>query len=115
MKIINQTKETEIAKDGRIADTLFSRMKGLLGRDHLDSGEALLITRCQSIHMFFMKFAIDAIFIDRNHCVVGLVRRIKPFRLSACFFKAVSVIECSAGTIEATHTEIGDKISLEGH
>jgi len=87
-------------------------MTGLLKRASLRPEEALVITRCQSIHMFFMRFAIDAIFVDRDHSVVGLVQNIKPFRLSPIFFKASSVIEVPPGVIVQSRTAIGDQITI---
>lgn len=113
MRIFNQSRQTVIAARATIADRMGSRMKGLLGRISLERDEALVITRCRSIHMFFMKFSIDAIFIDRNGCVVGLVRNIRPFQVSPCFFKADSVIECCPGVIDQTLTQINDRIILE--
>ena len=111
--IINTTKNTTIARNGAVADTFLSRMTGLLSRKTLLKDEALVITRCQSIHMLFMRFAIDAIFVDKNNCVVGLVKGIKPFRLSAVFFKASYVIEVPEGAIVQTETSLGDKVKIE--
>jgi len=111
--IINTTKNTVIARKGAVADTFLARMTGLLNRRSLEKGEALVITRCQSIHMFFMRFAIDAIFVDQNNCVVGLVNNIKPFRLSRIFFGARYVIEIPVGTIVQTDTLLGDTVKIE--
>ena len=111
--IHNTTKNTVIASKGAIANTFLSRMIGLLNRKLLSSGEALVITHCQSIHMFFMRFAIDAIFVDKNGYVVGLVQRIKPFQLSRIFFRASYVIETPEGGIVQTETSIGDKILIK--
>ena len=88
-------------------------MTGLLNRQSLPKDEALVITRCQSIHMFFMRFAIDAIFVDKDNCVVGLVKGIKPFRLSPIFFRSSYVIEVPEGVIVQTETSPGDKIKIE--
>lgn len=112
MKIFNQSKNVLIADQAALADTFWTRMKGLLGRPKLSAGEALIITRCQSIHMFFMRFAIDAIFVDKNNCVVGLLEGIKPFRLSPIFRRASYVIELRSGTIVATKTAVGDQLDV---
>lgn len=63
-----------------VADTFLSRMRGLLGRDGLPAGEGMLIMRCNAIHTFFMRFAIDAIFLDAGFKPVKTVRAIKPWR-----------------------------------
>ena len=111
--IINTTKNTVIAQDVRKADTFFSRMIGLLNKTSLLKGEALIITHCQSIHMFFMRFAIDAIFINKDDCVVGLVKNIKPFQLSPIFFRSSYVIEVPVGVIAQTATTVGDHIQTK--
>jgi len=110
--IRNLTQNTVIASHVNIAQTPPQRMKGLLGRSDFPQGEALVITHCQSIHMFFMTFAIDVIFCDANNKVVGLCHEIKPFHLSPIFFKASYAIELPAGTITTSNTKIDDQIQL---
>jgi uncharacterized membrane protein (UPF0127 family) len=112
VSIHNLTKNTVIATKGTVADRFLTRMIGLLSRPSLPPGEALIIKQCQSIHMFFMRFAIDAIFVDRKHCVVGLVKRIKPFQLSPIFFRSSYVIEVNLGTIVQSETSLGDTIKI---
>ncbi|MCK5580871.1 MAG: DUF192 domain-containing protein [Candidatus Omnitrophica bacterium] len=96
-----------------MADTAVSRLVGLLNRKHLPQEEALVITDCRSIHMFFMRFAIDVIFADKNKKVVGLVKNIKPFFMSPYFFRAYYAIEASSGVIELSKTQLGDSIVFE--
>jgi len=108
----NPLTQVIIANKVEIADNPLSRMKGLLGRKSLVEGEALVITGCNSIHMFFMCFAIDVIFVDRNWMVVGLTRRIKPFGLSPIFWRAEMAIELVAGSIDRTGVGLGQKLCL---
>jgi uncharacterized membrane protein (UPF0127 family) len=108
----NLTKNIILARRAIIADTFLSRMKGLLGKPPLKEDEALIITRCRSIHMFFMRYAIDVIFVGRENHVVGLVENIGPFRLSPVFWKAELAVELMAGTISATKTSDGDTLEL---
>lgn len=110
MKIINKTTDTVIALKGKMADTFFSRLMGLMNRAALFPEEALVITRCQSIHMFFMRFPIDVVFVDKRNCVVGVVERIQPFQLSPVFFKSSYVIELPEGAIARKKISIGDII-----
>jgi uncharacterized protein len=110
--ISNLTHNTRIASRVKIAKDPWARMKGLLGAKDFSPGEALIITHCQSIHMFFMKFPIDVIFCDRQDRVVGLCLDIKPFCLSPIFFKASYAIELPSGTITASQTQIGDQIKV---
>ena len=113
MKVINKSKSTVVAKEAKIADTFKTRCIGLLNRKTLPPNEALIVTRCQSIHMFFMRFPIDVIFVDKDDNVVGLVREIKPFRLSPIYFSASFAVEAAVGAIERSQTQLGDRIIFE--
>ncbi|MFH1458423.1 MAG: DUF192 domain-containing protein [Candidatus Omnitrophota bacterium] len=112
MKIINKTKNTVLAEEAVIADTLFKRLKGLLGRRYLREAEALLITPCNSIHTLFMHFAIDVVFVDKACKVVKTIPYLKPFRITRPYFKADFVLELPAGTIASSSTTPGDTLSL---
>lgn len=112
--IVNLTRDTVIASRIEIAQNPWGRMKGLLGRRDFPSQEALIITHCRSIHMFFMKFPIDVIFCDRQNKVIGLCERLKPFCLSPIFFKASYAIELPSGSIAASKTQTGDQVDLKG-
>ncbi|MCA9401515.1 MAG: DUF192 domain-containing protein [Candidatus Omnitrophica bacterium] len=111
--ILNQTQQTLLAENAKIADSFMTRMVGLLNRKFLSQGEALIITRCQSIHMVFMRFSIDAVFADKHDSVVGLVKNIKPYQFSSIFFKASYVIELPVGTIDRTKTGVGDLLQIQ--
>ncbi len=113
MIVKDLTRNVVLSSQAEIADTFFTRMRGLLGRSCLLEGQALVITHCNSIHMFFMKFSIDAVFLDRAGVVVGLVKNIKPFQLSPVFWTASRVIEFSAGTIARTPIALGDSIEIK--
>lgn len=112
MRIINHTQNSLIADQVRIADNFLSRLVGLLDRKEIQAGEALIITNCQQIHMFFMKFSIDVIFIDQRNIVVGLVENIAPFAMSPIFFQAHRSIELPPGAIAQTRTSLGDAIQF---
>ncbi len=113
VKIINLNQGTTLAEETVVAEGIFSRIKGLLGKKGLSQGEALIIKPCNSIHMFFMRFAIDAVFVDKNNRVVGMVKCLKPFTVSPIFLKARFVIELPANTIQESRTQVGDYISIE--
>lgn len=61
-----------------VANNFFKRAKGLIGRKGLPPGEGMLIPKCNAIHTYFMRFAIDATFLDRNNNVVKVVKNIRP-------------------------------------
>ena len=67
--------------DAEVAESAFERMRGLIGREGLEPGKGMLITKCNCIHTLFMRFAIDATFLDREGNVVRVVRGIRPWRL----------------------------------
>lgn len=113
MNVHNKTKKTIIANQAKRADSFWTRLVGLLRTPQLLTGEALLITSCQQIHMFGMKYALDVIFVDKNDVVVGLVENIAPGKLSRIFWKASYAIELPVGTITATQTQVGDQIIVE--
>lgn len=112
MVVRNLTKNIVLARHVNVADTFPARMTGLLNKSSLCEDEALIITQCRSIHMFFMRFAIDVIFVGKENCVVGFVENITPFRLSPIFWKAHYAVELRSGTIAATKTAVGDQLEL---
>ena len=73
-------RETVNGVDAEVAESAFERMRGLIGRKKLDPGRGMLITKCNCIHTFFMRFPIDATFLDRKGNVVRIVRGIRPWR-----------------------------------
>ena len=80
--------------DVEIAETLFERTRGLIGRNSLEPGKGLWIKHCNAIHMLFMRFPIDAIFLDKKGEIVKIVRNIRPWRFFVWGgWRADSVIE----------------------
>ena len=88
-----------------------SRNKGLLGRDRLDEGHALVIAPTNAIHTFFMQFPIDVVFVRRDGRVAGVRHAVKPWRI-ACAFSAHAVIELPAGTLARSGTVAGDTLII---
>ena len=80
-----------------VARTFWQRLKGLMGRERLPPGEGMLILKCNAIHTCFMRFAIDATFLDKHNQVVKVVRNIRPWRLFIWGgFRASKVLETAA-------------------
>lgn len=86
-----------------------TRRRGLLGRDGLDEGAALIIAPCQAIHTFGMRFAIDVVFVNKNGLVLKCCPAVKPGRLAGCL-TAFAVIELPAGAIDRSGTRVNDAI-----
>jgi len=79
-----------------LAETPFARLRGLLGRSGMPSGEGLLLRPAASIHTAFMRFTIDAVFLDRANRVVKVASDLRPWRTAACR-GARAVLELPAG------------------
>ena len=113
MKAVNLRTHNELATDVKVADNLFTRMKGLLGKKELPKGEALWIKPCFSVHTFFMKFPIDVIFLNKDNQIIASVSNLSPNRMTRLYLQSLSVLELPPGTINALNTAIGDKIEFE--
>jgi uncharacterized membrane protein (UPF0127 family) len=92
-----------------LAETSLARLRGLLGRSGLSSGEGLLLRPAGSVHTAFMKFAIDVVFFDRNLRVLKVVPELVPWRTAGCR-GARAVLELPAG--EANRRGIRAGVSL---
>jgi len=109
--LVNVTRNKCLATKLRIADSFFSRLKGLLGTDCLLEGTALLITPCSSVHAFGMTYPLDVLFIGVDHKVLKIATSLRPGRIAWCG-KGRYVVELPAGAIEASQTQVGDEIRL---
>ncbi len=110
MRIENQTKNTTLTENCTVANTFFTRLKGLLGKNALNSGEGLLLVGEKSIHTFFMAFPIDVIYIDMAKTVIRLDRNFIPNRIGKHVSQSAYILEVPVGTIDHTHTATGDKL-----
>jgi len=88
-----------------------SRRRGLLGRDTLDEGAALIIAPCNSIHTFFMRFAIDVVFVARDGRILKTYPRLVQWRI-AFSIGAFAVIELPVGAITLSESKPGDIMQL---
>ena len=103
-------------EDGRVvceqllvATRPLPRMRGLLGRGSLPSGEGILLCRAGSVHTFFMRFPIDVVFLDGEQVVVGIEPSLAPWRASGRR-GAKSVVELTAGECERRGVQVGDRL-----
>jgi uncharacterized protein len=101
-----------IAEKLDIADNFFLRFKGLLGRSSFEPGEGLMITKCRSVHMFFMRFAIDVLFCDSRNTIVAIKHVLRPWATSGVVWEADYVIELPAGTAAALALKSGDELRI---
>jgi uncharacterized membrane protein (UPF0127 family) len=110
MIIKNQTKNTILVTRGKVADTFFTRLKGLLGSRPLEGGEGLLLKNEKSIHTFFMTFPIDVVYLNHALEVIKIDPEMLPFRLGKYVSQSVYILELPSGTIQKTSTTIGDQL-----
>lgn len=94
----------------RVADTPWSRMRGLLGRPRPAPSEGMLFVPSRGVHTWFMKYPIDVILLDRNWKVVSLHPRLPPWKDTGLKRDARYALELPEGTIEETGTEMGDRL-----
>ena len=111
--VYNKTKETFIAFRVKVADSITSRLVGLLGKRSLKPDSGVWIVPANAIHTIGMLFTFDVILIDEDFKVVGLRELIRPFRITRPNFRAESVIEVPAHTIFRSRTEVGDQLVIE--
>jgi uncharacterized membrane protein (UPF0127 family) len=112
-RVSNPVRETVLAERCRLAHSLRDRTVGLLGTASLPTGHGLWIERSPSIHMFFMRYPIDAVFVDADDRVVRVVERLRPWRLVAWVRGARDCIELPAGSVRGTGTVAGDPLLRE--
>lgn len=93
-----------------VADWWWQRLRGLLGRPPLQSGQGLLLTPCRAVHMAGMKYPLDVVFLDRDGIVVALYHSLLPRRRTRWHARAHSALELPAGTLAATGTQEGDTL-----
>ena len=94
-----------------VADRPLTRLRGLLGRKALPPGDGLLLRPAAAIHTCFMRFPIDAVFLDSDLRVVGVAAHLKPWR-GAARRGARAVLELSAGESGRRRVEVGDRLLL---
>lgn len=96
-----------------VPESSFGRARGLLGRDGLEPDGGMLIDRAGSVHMFFMRFPIDVVFLARDRTVVGVRHRLAPWRVAGARH-AVASLELPAGRAAEVGVEKGDVLVFEG-
>ena len=114
----NVTRGTTLATSVEVATSFWARFMGLMGRSALLPDHGVWIAPGNGIHMFFMRFAIDAVFLSRRDAdggrrVVGLSRGLRPWVGLVPFVRhADGTLELPAGTIDRTGTQLGDEIRI---
>jgi uncharacterized membrane protein (UPF0127 family) len=109
---IRSSEGTVVCERCEVPRGTFARMRGLLGRDGLEPGSGMLIDSAPTVHTFFMRFAIDVVFLDREWKVVGIRHALRPWRVAGAR-RAVAALELPAGTAVSVGVAEGDVFVLE--
>ena len=112
VRVENATKASVVADRVRVASSMRDRTVGLLGNSGLEDDEGLWIERSPSIHMFFMRFAIDAVFVDASGRVTKVVADLRPWRAVWWAPGARDCLELPVGAAARSGTEPGDELRL---
>ena len=118
MRAENLTRGTTLASDVEVGASLWAKFWGLMGRSALAAGHGLWLPDSNGIHMFFMRFPIDAVFLGRPDAsgsarVVGLRAELRPWTGLVPFIRgAHGCLELPAGAIAASSTSLGDEVRL---
>jgi uncharacterized membrane protein (UPF0127 family) len=110
----NRTRETYLATALAMADTHWTRLRGLLGtrRDDFRNGCGLWILPCRGVHTLGMGFPIDVVYLDADLMVVHVQQQLRPWRFAPVRMQAESVLELPSNTAAGTGTEVGDRIEI---
>ena len=113
VRIRNRTRGTVVGAQVRVASSVRDRTVGLLGTHTLPKGSGLWIQRSPSIHMFFMRYAIDAVFVSKTGRVTKIAENLKPWRVVWWARGAADCLELPVGGVAASSTQVGDELVLE--
>ena len=118
LSAMNRTRGTVLCATVETAGGIVGKGRGLMGRAGLERGHGMLfeagpLQPFMWMHMFFMRFAIDIVFLDGGGKVLRINHRLRPWRFSSLVFGARKALEMAAGAAAASRTEPGDQIDFE--
>ena len=111
MRLVDAESGVVVVERVEHASSFVARLVGLIGRSGLEPGTGLLLEGTNSVHMFFMGFPIDVLFLDRDGRVRRLVSNLRPWRVSPIVFGAKRVVELPANTMDPSI--VGRTLRLE--
>lgn len=110
--VYNQTRECFLCLGVIPADTMFSRLKGLIGKLKLKLDEGLWVVPSQGIHTLGVLFPLDLIYLDENQKVIHAIEHFPRFRIAPLRIQAASVLELPTHTIYSSQTQTGDQLII---
>lgn len=110
--VYNQTRESFLSLDVTPADTIFSRLRGLIGKLRLRSDEGLWVVPSRGVHTVGVLFPLDLIYLDAQYRVIHVMESFPSFRIAPLKTRAESVLELPTHTIYSSHTQTGDQLLI---
>jgi uncharacterized membrane protein (UPF0127 family) len=111
VRVVNRTRDYVLADEAELANNVWTRFMGLMGRRELPAGGGLVLQPGGAIHMWFMRMPLDVIHVDKHDRVTHVLRAIQPWRFGPLFVGGKIAIELPAGVAEGTH--VGDEVVVE--
>jgi uncharacterized membrane protein (UPF0127 family) len=111
VRVVNRRSGEVLAERAELADNLWTRFLGLMGRRELAPGGGLVLRPGGGIHMWFMRIPLDVVHVDSHDQVTHVLRGIKPWRFGPLFVGGKLAIELPVSAAE--RTQVGDEIDIE--
>jgi uncharacterized membrane protein (UPF0127 family) len=117
LRALNRTRGTILCERLEVAESMAAKSRGLLGRDGLAPGAGMLfenggVLPLMWMHMFFMRFAIDIVFLDQSNRIIQINHELKPWQVSSIVLGARRALELEAGAAVRSATRKGDQLEL---
>ncbi len=120
MNVVNRTRQQSMMTSASVARNTWARLRGLLARKSLGSGDGLVIDRARvnlapipmGVHTIGMRFSIDVAFVDPSGRILRVIHSMKPYRISPLVWNCAMVLEMPEGALRRSGTEVGDQIAL---
>jgi len=110
--VFNKTEESFLGLNIIRADTAIARLRGLLGRSPLKSGDGMWLAPSQGVHTIGVLFPVDVVYLDAENRVLQLVEHLGPFRIGPLRLKSATVLELPPHTIYRSQTHVGDQLVI---
>jgi uncharacterized membrane protein (UPF0127 family) len=110
VRVVHERSGADVGASVSVADSWWTRLRGLLARPRMHAGEGLLLLACDSVHTVGMTYPIDVAFLDGEGTVVHSIAALSPWRLGLGGAGAVHTLELPAGRLEATGTAPGVRL-----
>lgn len=109
--VTNGTRGRSLGSRVGLADSWWSRLRGLVGSPPLAAGEGLLLVPCGAVHTFGVRYPMDVAFVDERGAVLAVYHRLAPGRWSRWHGRTAAALELPAGTLATTGTSPGDTLA----